>query len=695
MTPKVPRSSVAGSVPRSPASCVPRSPLAWALIAALSMQAAEILLALRVDNAVLNALPPGVQIRVFLLTLTAAILPAGVGSLVALAVLRRPRTARATAVLIAIFIPVAETLRHIDELRDGVPTSYWVIAAVLAAVLALAATVLPARSVPDSSQRPAQNTVSACVALAVCMVVLSAFGLPTGETVALAEGASEAPTTSPSPAPTDNLLVLLVDTLRADHLGCYGYARDTSPRIDAFAAESARFENAATPKPKTSPAIASLFTGLWPETHGIHSTSMVLPDEHVTLAETLLAAGFQTFGVAANVNISKRFGFDQGFQDFRRVRKSGDTDDNDRGSDGERPRDRAGKNAARVRDELFDWLEQREDGRFFAYVHFIDPHCPYTPPKEWVSRFRGDPLDGTLGVADARVGVDDYDEAIHEAVYLPAVGRDLDGYVARYDAEISYTDQIIGEILDELDRRGLRESTTVVFTADHGESMTEHHTWFNHGEHPYEEQVHIPLLVRGPGVAAGPRSEQVSLVGLMPTLLEVVGVRVPENIEGRSFAGRLADAGPPEDLAHAGSPTFVSARHGAKSVRGVRTNRWKFLTREAGIDLREALAPQSLLLPGTRIPLLLSPWRDQDLAAELYDLVVDPKETVNLAWRRPDERARLAALSDRHLGRDRPDVPVPVRLKAKDMGTDAAEELRQMGYLGGGDGDGDDHDHGD
>lgn len=657
-------------------SVLPRSPIALALIAAVLVHAAEVGLALRLENAVLSSLPSGVLVRVLALAFFAALVPALVGGVLSLPFRSRPKTARVIAIVGAILFPAVEVLRHQDDLRGQVPNAYLIACAVVAVICIPLALMAPPSYDRDTLRAP--SAISVCAALAIGIVFLSAFGLPKPGAVAIAEEDTPRHNTSDASKPTENLIVLMVDTLRADHLGCYGYARETSPRIDAFAAESARFENAATPKPKTSPAIASLFTGLWPETHGIHSTSTVLPDEHFTLAEVLEEAGFQTFAVAANVNISKRFGFDQGFQDFRRVRKSG--------GDSNNPKERAGKNASRVRDQLVDWLDHREDGRFFAYVHFIDPHSPYSPPKEFASRFRGDELDGQLGVTDVQVGVDDYDEVIHEAVYLPAIGRDLDGYVARYDAEISYTDKIIGEILDDLERRGLLESTTIVFTADHGESMTEHQTWFNHGEHPYEEQVHIPLIVHGPGVPSGTRSDQVSLVGLMPTLLDLVGVDSPSAIEGQSFASRVFEresSTQPTDT-HTDRATYVTARHGKrKLIRGVRTNRWKYLTRGSGIDLAEALTPQRILLPGTRIPTLLSAWRNHDLTVELYDLNDDPTESENLAWRLPDERLRMETLAKRHEDRPPLDVPKPVRLKAKDLSTEAAEELRQMGYLGG------------
>ena len=639
--------------------------LGAASVAALVVAVAEVLLAALAGNALLDAVSSGERVRYLLLVVVMfpvlAVPAAGVGFLLALV---KERVGTAVAAGLPCLFVAEETFRRAGDLQGE--TALQLAGIALGVGVAFAA--LFWRRPHLVSARAALLMVGAAVLAFPCLSLLS-FGAddsPAGE------GVLEEPAALPenSLAPAKNLLVLLVDTLRADHLGCYGYPRNTSPRTDAFALAGTLFENAATPKGKTSPAVASLFTGTWPRTHRVLKTEVELVDENVTLAETLKESGFTTFGVSANPNITTPFGFDQGFDEFWYVGKFITKDGR-----------KVGSHAGRLRDQTIAWLAEHQDERFFAYVHFLDPHSPYNPPPPYRAMFKGDALDGQLGTRQLEILDQSYIDGLHRSIYLPEVGFNLDKYVLQYDGEIRFTDEAIGAILDSLEELGLAESTIVVITADHGESMLEHHCFFNHGLLPYEEHLHVPLLLGGPGIPGGlRRPEQVSLTGLMPTLLDLVGVKVPDRVEAASFAGLLG-----EDLPTvAGEPTQISAIGVEKEepTSGLRTNRWKYLFNPHGLSLQQALSFANLALPGERFAFTLDDLRDYQLEEELYDLSADPLELQNLAYRygalRGGFHRRMVSLHEAS-------VPVseePRTLGVNDFNAEMKSALIQLGYFG-------------
>ncbi len=643
--------------------------LATAMASAFVVHAIEAALVASTTNALLDSLTPSEHARYLLAVVLAFPISAlvGVAAATAAAAIRpglgRPAAAAAPALFVGI-----EALRHADDARGAMTLVFATIALALCVVLLLAA-----RRREEARRLP--TAVHAVVGAALLLGLSFPWWLRTTVSdVAIAAGRDEAyvrPAGLPRPpaVPIRNVLVILVDTLRADHLGCYGYGRATSPAIDRFAREGTLFERAATPQPKTSPAVASLFTGTWPRTHQIHRTSVELPPDRLTIAEVLGAHGVTTFGVAANVNITEVFGFDQGFDEFHGLRRT----------KAEQKRDDT-KDARVVRDTFLPWLEKHASERFFAYLHFIDPHSPYRPPRSYVKMFEGDALDDRLGAPDLPVLDDDYIDGIHRAIYMRSIGTDLDAYVSHYDGEIRYTDDAIRDVLAELDRLDLDESTLVLFTADHGESMTEHYAYFNHGLFPYEEQVHVPLIVRGPGIASGVRRfDPVTLVDVMPTVLELLGVPIPPSVEGRSFAGALATDAPPRT----DDPVYFVARGNPKTMaRGVRSGDWKLIFNPKGLAIDELIAPANLLLPGRRAPLALSNIRDYELRHELYDLSRDPAEIENRARTDRDVCERLLAELFAFEAAVVPRGVEPRYFSEDDMDETVAEELRQLGYLG-------------
>jgi len=296
-----------------------------------------------------------------------------------------------------------------------------------------------------------------------------------------------------------NIVIILVDTLRADAVGFGGARRDTSPRLDAWARRGVVFEQATTPAGWTRTAVISLFTGLFPAAHGVQDKDHVAPDSLLTLAEVLRGAGWRTAAFVSNFAVAARFGTAQGFDTFRFFDKK------------EAPRGTPSKlNYLPIEfmdPEVRAFLEHPPAEPFFAYIHTTDPHFPYLPPPEYL-HWGTEPRD-------------------------------------RYDGEVLYTDRYVGEWLDAMKRSGVLGRSIVVFTADHGEEFHEH-GGTGHGVTVFEECVRIPLVVWAPGLRPGRRRSLVSLVDVPPTLLEAAHVPAPEGfaVEGRSLWPMIAGGDP-------------------------------------------------------------------------------------------------------------------------------------------------------
>lgn len=291
------------------------------------------------------------------------------------------------------------------------------------------------------------------------------------------------------PRPGQNILLFTIDTLRADHLGCYGHRRAATPRIDRLAREGVLFEQAVAQVPVTLPSHASILTGIYPPVHGVRdNTYFRLDPDALTLAEHLRANGYRTAAFVGAYVLDASFGLGQGFDVY---------DDRVGSMEASSPGSFAERSAGEVVRAFAGWLKAApSEGPFFAWIHFFDPHMPYAPPSPFRERFRSSP----------------------------------------YDGEVAYTDQQVGVALDELRARGQLDDTLVVLTSDHGESLGEHGER-THGFFVYDATLRIPLILRSPrSLPAGLTVEaQVTTVDLAPTLLELAGVSVPEGVQGRSL----------------------------------------------------------------------------------------------------------------------------------------------------------------
>lgn len=321
----------------------------------------------------------------------------------------------------------------------------------------------------------------------------------------------------PKPRPPD-VVMIVVDTLRADRLGAYGNRRGLTPFLDKMVEHAHVVERAYSAASWTSPSVASIFTSRFPSQHGIIGFSAVLADHETTLAEVLHAAGYATAGFSANGLISKKSGFDQGFDTYRAYLEM------------ERFT-RPARRADEITNEALHWLEtmrQRDATKpVFLYLHYMEPHPPYAPPPELLQRLRGpNPLDvNALNLALVTFGP--------PATELMNDIRDV------YDAEVMAIDAALGRLVAALEHRGVDRHALLVMTADHGEELRDHGA-LGHGKTLYNEVTHVPLIVRTPGETRGHVIDRViSSIDIAPTVLDEAGIEIPSTFEGVSFARDL------------------------------------------------------------------------------------------------------------------------------------------------------------
>jgi len=314
-----------------------------------------------------------------------------------------------------------------------------------------------------------------------------------------------------------NVLLITVDTLRADHLHCYGQSLPTSPNIDALAARSVVFERAIAASGYTGPAHSSIMTSKYPRRQSTAFSNGLLTLAGVeTLADVLRQSGYDTAAFVSNGVLAAGSGLNHGFDVYDDELP---TVERNRFNVFERL---APQTAARA----LAWLERPRTKPFFLWVHFQDPHGPYTPPEPYRDRFR---VPVVAGEPELRVLDDDGGQGGIPAYQLVDGARQVSDYRSRYAGEIAYMDQSVGDLLAALERYG---PTIVALTADHGESFGENGFYFAHGHSAAPDLSHVPLMINAPGLRAERRADPVSHVDVMPTLLELTGRPVPEDLDG-------------------------------------------------------------------------------------------------------------------------------------------------------------------
>jgi arylsulfatase A-like enzyme len=320
-------------------------------------------------------------------------------------------------------------------------------------------------------------------------------------------------------APVDNLILISIDSLRADRVGCYGNPRNASPALDRLAREGVRFTTALSTTSWTLPSHISMLTGRYLLSHGVMTEMDRLPDAIPTLAEVLQRGGVATGAVVSAPLLDPTYGFARGFDDFDRstAPRKGPFD-----SLRAEPANEGTALALR-------WLHQRAGGRFFLFLHYWDVHYDYIPPPPYDRMFDPDYTGTVTGEGFY------HNRAINRGMRR----RDLDHLIALYDGELRWVDDHIARVAAALEELGIAERTAIIVTSDHGDEFFEH----GHKGHTrtlYREVVDIPLIIRAPGVRPGHVVDApVSLVDVMPTALELMGMSVPTGIEGRSLLALL------------------------------------------------------------------------------------------------------------------------------------------------------------
>jgi arylsulfatase A-like enzyme len=409
------------------------------------------------------------------------------------------------------------------------------------------------------------------------------------------------------------VLLITIDTLRADHLGCYGYGEIETPNIDGLAERGYLFEQAYSAGPITAPSHATILTGTYPMHHGVRDNgNYALEPGNLTLAEILGEKGFVTAAFVSSFVLERRFGLGQGFDTY--------DDDFEGGASqfGEGVHrwmghdfDSFERNAALTNEAVLPWLEKNGGQRFLLWVHYYDPHKEYTPPEPWATRYEGRP----------------------------------------YDGEIAFADEQLGRMLEGLERTGAAENTLIVLVSDHGEGLGEHEK--THGLTLFDPLIRVPLIIVPPkGLAEGRRIEsQVVTTDILPTILDLAGVEIPEQVQGRSLRALMEGAGDPggnPPLAYSETHRFERPYRGG-ILRALRTPDWKL----------------------TRL--------EREAKHALYDLRNDPGETTNVISEHSDAADDLRRSLDRMIREHSPEGGEVER--QFDASKETIEKLEALGYV--------------
>ena len=438
-----------------------------------------------------------------------------------------------------------------------------------------------------------------------------------------------------------NVLLITTDTTRADRLGSYGYDKPTSPNLDALARDAIRFEFAISTAGLTPIAHASIFTGLNPYLHGVRvmygSPGHYLSKSTLGMATLLKQKGYATAGFVSAYPASERYGMHWGFDTFENGMKKGTVDmDPSRqtakglifqhGKWADQPKGDAQRRADSTTADALAWLANVK-GSFFQWVHYFDPHDPWLiPPKRYLDKFgvkRGAP----------------------------------DEMLTVYDADINYMDFQIGRLLQAYKDRDLYDKTIIIVISDHGQGL-EDHDWFRH-RLLYREQIHVPLIVRLPN---GPHGkiipDLVRNIDLLPTVCELLGVKLPDDVEGKSLLGLINGAREPPRLAYAEALNTADAHLPKKLPEDQKDLLFCMMDRDWKLIYH----------------------KDRPQNSELYDLKNDPKELVNVFGKHPEQTMRLMQALEKSGG-------LNVRLTgAAPMDEETRRSLEALGYIDGADG---------
>jgi arylsulfatase A-like enzyme len=398
-----------------------------------------------------------------------------------------------------------------------------------------------------------------------------------------------------------NIVLISLDTLRADHVGCYGYHRDTTPNIDRLAADGIVFKDAFSTSAWTVPAHMSMLTGLWPMDHGLirYPNPGVLSMDLPLVSEVLWNAGYMTLGFHGGGYTAPHWGFDRGFHVYQS----------------------RGPNLEHNLPTAIQWMKKFARRRMFVFLHAFNCHVPYDPPKEY-DLF----LNGNMSSYD----VSSISHLYEKDIPAPESDEDIEKVVAKYDGSIRYADHLVGRFVLELDRIGILEETVFIVTADHGEEFWEH-GYFGHTKALYEETLRVPLIVAGRWLDRSRQAatQDVSLVDIVPTVLELAGIERSKTGPGLSLLRIHDDPTVASGRCLYGSTGYQEAYCEAKSVI-------------PGCNIPRTLLTHYIRQNGLKI-LWKAPYGRRSVETELYDIRQDRLERRNSVG---DELSRCKVFVD-------------------------------------------------
>lgn len=461
--------------------------------------------------------------------------------------------------------------------------------------------------------------------------------------------ATKATAQSTPPATPPNVVMFLIDTLRADHLGAYGYDKPTSPNFDALVKESVFFENAISAEGWTLPSVPSIFTSTFPCEHNLIIDRTQLSEALETLPQRLQRGGYFTTSYYANPYLGVVTGLSRGFDFARRVPYA----------DGE---------------TVQAWLKERPDKPYFLYIHNLEPHDPWKSPPRYAKKF------GSATPAEARRisrlivkykslmradwegerGAGVTDNTKQQDLYLSQLHKMLDAHIALYDGAVNQADERLGSVIETLKTTGQWDRTLFIVLADHGEEFNDHGAYI-HGQSVYQELIHVPLLVKLPaGQYAGKRvSDPVGLVDLMPTIMEIIS-----------------------------KPELANGARGGSLMPFIRGERQRaadeIVVTSVRINVKKFYKPWADTRGNINVAMRMGDWKgiwnkDHD-TVELYDLAKDPHELHNLAAKETNLAARMREVATKFFtdcaANQKPAKPV-------EMSESERHELEALGYIGG------------
>lgn len=433
-----------------------------------------------------------------------------------------------------------------------------------------------------------------------------------------------------------NVILISIDTLRADRLGVYGYNKKTSPNIDKLAKESSVFTNFHATAPWTLPSHASMFASDYPTQLKAETSFDYLSNNTLTIAELLQRNGYLTYGFDSHTYVSPHWNFTQGFAGYS-IERAGNK----------------GVDANKVFPHAQDWIKKNKDKKFFLFLHTFEVHDPYCPPEPYVNKF-ADELSSDLNCVTKEIIF----KNINGEKKLS--DRELQRFNSLYDGEIAFTDYQIGKLLNLIKELRLDEKTIVIITSDHGEEFGDHGTWGKHAHTLYEELLKVPLIIKIPGFMPSINAHQLSMIDIAPTILDLLGLQKPNQYKGISVRDIKDNRPIYFELSDPGfhfiasvsayynilldiNPTERKSNNVAKMKIGVLIDGWKLI---------KSFNPMTF---------------------ELYNINRDKNESSNLFFKERDKAKELEKLLNSHFGKD-------IGENNNSSGTSDTDYLKKAGY---------------